>query len=143
MEPEQEREERLGTLHLLRGKEQIAVKVVHAGDIATVSKLNFTSTGDTLCDKGHPLTLHPAQYPNALYRVAVMPKIAGRFCQDQPHADPPVRRRYDAFLVCTTTVTNQTILQGMGDQHLDVAIRKAEAKFQTGLTDDGAACTLS
>ena len=58
-------EERLGTLHLLRGKEQIAVKVVHAGDIATVSKLTTTSTSDTLTDRGHPLILPVPEYPHA------------------------------------------------------------------------------
>src|SRR5690606_27028109 len=61
-------EERLGTLHALRGKEQIAVKVVHSGDIATVSKLSVTSTGDTLCDKTHPLILPVPGYPHALYQ---------------------------------------------------------------------------
>jgi elongation factor G len=69
-----ETEERLGTLHLLRGKEQLSVKNVHAGDIATVSKLSETATGDTLCDRGHPLTILSPQYPTALYQVAVFPK---------------------------------------------------------------------
>ncbi len=126
-------EERLGTLHLLRGKEQLAVKVVHAGDIATVSKLNVTSTGDTLCDKAHPLTLPFPQYPNALYRVAVLPKTQ----IDSAKISPTLTRLVEEDMTLSwypDPVTNQTILQGMGDQHLDVAIRKAEAKFQTGLT---------
>ncbi len=125
-------EERLGTIHILRGKEQIGVKVVHSGDIATVSKLGDTSTGDTLCDKGYPLTLPVPEYPNALYQVAVSPKTQAdsaklsptltRLCEEDPtlswHHEPS---------------TYQTILQGMGDQHIDVAIRKSEAKFQTAL----------
>ena len=125
-------EERLGTLHLLRGKEQIAVKVVHAGDIATVSKLNVTSTGDTLGDKAHPLTLAVAEYPHALYRVAVIPKTQA----DSAKISPTLNRLVEEDMTLSwypDPVTNQTILQGMGDQHLDVAIRKAEAKFQTGL----------
>jgi elongation factor G len=125
-------EERLGTIHILRGKEQIGVKVVHSGDIATVSKLGDTSTGDTLCDKGYPLTLPVPEYPNALFQVAVSPKTQAdsaklsptltRLCEEDPtlswHHEPS---------------TYQTILQGMGDQHIDVAIRKSEAKFQTAL----------
>lgn len=125
-------EERLGTVHLLRGKEQIGIKVVHAGDIATVPKLSATSTGDTLSDKGHPLTLPTPVYPHALYQVAVFPKTQAdsakisptltRLCEEDPtlswHQEPS---------------TNQTILQGMGDQHIDVALRKAESKFQTSL----------
>jgi elongation factor G len=126
-------EERLGTLHLLRGKEQINVKVVHAGDIATVSKLSQTSTGDTLCDKGHPLTLPVPEYPGALYSVAVNPKSQ----IDSAKLSPTLTRLVEEDMTLSwhqEPSTNQTILQGMGDQHIDVAIRKAEAKFQTGLT---------
>jgi elongation factor G len=125
-------EERLGTLHVLRGKEQMGVKVVHAGDIATVSKLGGTSTGDTLCDKGHPLDLPVPEFPNALYRVAVSPKTQA----DSAKISPTLTRLGEEDMTLSwynEPSTNQTILQGMGDQHIDVAIRKAENKFQTGL----------
>jgi elongation factor G len=125
-------EERLGTLHLLRGKEQLNVKVVHAGDIGTVSKLSTTSTGDTLCDKGHPLTLPVPAYPHALYQVAVTPKTQ----IDSAKISPTLTRLCEEDMTLSwhqEPSTNQTILQGMGDQHIDVAIRKAESKFQTGL----------
>lgn len=125
-------EERLGTLHILRGKEQIAVKVIHAGDIGTVSKLSVTSTGDTICDKGHPLELPKPMYPHALYQVAVYPKTQS----DSGKISPTLTRLCEEDMTLSwrqEPSTNQTILQGMGDQHLDVAIRKAETKFQTGL----------
>ncbi len=125
-------EERFGTLHVLRGKEQLAVKQVHAGDIATVSKLSVTSTGDTLTDKNHPLELPVPQYPHALYRVAVSPKSQA----DSAKISPTLTRLSEEDPTLTwyqEGSTNQTILQGMGDQHIDVAIRKAEIKFQTGL----------
>jgi len=127
-----ETEERMGTLHLLRGKEQIGVKTVHAGDIATVSKLGSTSTGDVLCDKGHPLTMQLPAYPNALYRVAVTPKTQA----DSAKISSTLTRLCEEDMTLSwhnEPSTYQTILQGMGDQHIDVAIRKAEAKFQTGL----------
>lgn len=125
-------EERLGTLHLLRGKDQIAIKTAHAGDIATVSKLSQTSTGDTLCDKGHPLTLPAPEYPSALFRVALVPKSQA----DSAKISPTLTRLSEEDMTLSwyqEPSTNQTILQGMGDQHIEVAIRKAEAKFQTGL----------
>jgi elongation factor G len=125
-------EERLGTLHVLRGKEQIGVKVVHAGDIASVSKLSVTTTRDTLCDRGHPLTLPAPTYPHALYRVALTPKTQA----DSAKISPTLTRLTEEDPTLSwyqEMATNQTILQGMGDQHIDVAIRKAEAKFQTGL----------
>jgi elongation factor G len=127
-----ETEERMGTLHLLRGKEQIGVKTVHAGDIATVSKLGSTSTGDVLCDKGHPLTMQLPDYPNALYQVAVTPKTQA----DSAKISSTLTRLCEEDMTLSwhnEPSTYQTILQGMGDQHIDVAIRKAEAKFQTGL----------
>ncbi len=127
-----ETEERLGTLHLLRGKEQIAVKVVHSGDIATVSKLGSTSTGDILCDRGHPLTMSLPQYPHALYQVAISPKTQA----DSAKISATLTRLCEEDMTLSwhnEQSTNQTILQGMGDQHIDIAVRKAETKFQTGL----------
>ncbi|MFM8426617.1 MAG: elongation factor G, partial [Chloroflexota bacterium] len=67
-------DERMSGMHFQRGKEGISAKVVHAGDIAVVSKLTVSATGDTFCDKGHPLTIEKPQYPAALYRVAITPK---------------------------------------------------------------------
>ncbi len=127
-----ETEERIGNLNLLRGKEAISVKTVHAGDIATVPKLTATSTGDTLCDRAQPLELPVPEYPNALYRVALSPKTQS----DSAKISPTLTRLCEEDMTLSwfqEPSTNQTILQGMGDQHIDVAIRKAETKFQTGL----------
>ena len=126
-------EERLGGIYTLRGKEQLQVKVVHAGDIAAVSKLGETSTGHTLCDKGHPLTLPVPEYPSALYRVAVFPKTQA----DAAKISPTLTRLCEEDMTLSweqVRATKQTVLQGMGDQHIDVAIRKAAKKFQTNLT---------
>lgn len=125
-------EERIGNLNLIRGKEAIPVKTVHAGDIATVPKLSDTSTGDTLCDRAHPLELPIPDYPTALFRVALSPKTQA----DSAKLSPTLTRLCEedmTLLWHQEPSTNQTILQGMGDQHIDVAIRKAESKFQTGL----------
>jgi elongation factor G len=125
-------EERLGNLYVIRGKEQLPVKNFHAGDIGTVPKLTLTTTGDTLGDKGHPLTLPIPDYPNALYRVAVTPRTQG----DQAKMGPTLTRLCEEDMTLSwhnDLTTKQAILQGMGDQHLDVALRKAESKFQVGL----------
>ncbi len=133
--PARREEERLGTLHLMRGKEQLSTRNLHAGDIGVVAKLSTTQTGDTLCDRHMPITLASPTYPNALYSVAVLPKteadaakissVLTRLAEEDPtlnwHQEPS---------------TNETILQGMGDQHIDAAIRKAEAKFQVGLSTE-------
>jgi elongation factor G len=128
-------EERFGTVHLLRGKEQIPMKLIHAGDIASVPKLNATATGNTFCDKGHPLTLAMPVYPHALFSVAVFPKTQA----DSAKISPTLTRLCEEDMTLSwrqEPSTNQTILQGMGDQHIDVAIRKAESKFQTNLVTE-------
>jgi len=130
-----ETEERIGNLNLLRGKDTIPVKTVHAGDIASVPKLTATSTGDTLCDRAQPLELPIPEYPNALFRVALSPKTQS----DSAKISPTLTRLCDEDMTLSwyqEPSTNQTILQGMGDQHIGVAIRKAEKKFQTGLNLD-------
>jgi elongation factor G len=125
-------EERVGTLHIPRGKEQIAIAAVHAGDIASVAKLSATATGDTLCDKAHPLSFPLPSFPQALYSVAVNPRTQA----DAAKISPTLTRLCDEDMTLAwhnEPSTTQTILQGMGDQHIDAAIRRAEAKFQVGL----------
>ncbi len=125
-------EERLGTLQIPRGKETIAIKTIHTGDIGTVPKLSETSTGNTLCDKTHPLTLPVPDYPHSLFRVAILPKTQG----DSTKISPTLTRLCEEDMTLSWHMepsTTQTILQGMGDQHLDVAIRRADSKFQVGL----------
>ncbi len=125
-------EERMANLSVMRGKEQINVKNIHAGDIATVLKLNETATGDTLCDKGHPVTITQTEFPSALYRVAVSPRTQ----QDASKMGQTLTRICDEDMTLSwknDSITKETILQGLGGQHIDVAIRKAEGKFQVGL----------
>ncbi len=125
-------EERISGLHLQRGKEQIPVKVIHAGDIGSVSKLTVSATGDTFCDKGHPLTIASPKFPAALYRVAISPKTQA----DAAKISPTLTRLCEEDMTLTwqnEKATGQTVLSGMGDQHIDVAIHRAQSKFQVGL----------
>jgi elongation factor G len=125
-------EERMGSLSIPRGKETIQVKLVHTGDIAVVAKLSETQTSNTLCEKGHPVTLPVPVYPHSLYQVAIAPKTQA----DSTKISPTLTRLCEEDMTLSwrmESATNQTILQGMGDQHIDVAIRRAEAKFQVSL----------
>ncbi len=130
--PNKEVDERFGSVNIPRGKEQIGVKVIHAGDIANVPKLSETATGDTFCDKGHPLTLPVPEYPTALFRVAIVPKTQA----DAAKISPTLTRLCEEDMTLSwynEKATRQTLLQGMGSQHIDVAIRRAETKLQVGL----------
>jgi len=125
-------DERIGTLHVMRGKEQIPVQRLHAGDLGTIPKLGETVTGDSLGDKGHALRFPAAQFPEKLFSVAVRPRTQAdsakmgptlsRLCEE----DPTLGHHNEA-------ATKQTILEGMGDQHIEIALRRAENKFGTAL----------
>jgi elongation factor G len=128
-------EERLGTLSIPRGKEIFPVKVVHSGDLCVVPKLTETSTTNSISDRAHPLLLPIPVYPSALYRVAIVPRTQA----DSTKISPALTRLCEEDMTLTwhqEAATLQTILQGMGDQHIDVAIRRADTKFQVGLVTE-------
>ena len=125
-------EERFGSVNIPLGKNQTSVKVVHAGDIANVPKLSETATGDTFCNQGHPLTCTVPEYPTGLFRVAIVPKTQA----DAAKISPTLTRLCEEDMTLdwyNEKATRQTILKGMGSQHIDVAIRRAESKLQVGL----------
>ncbi len=125
-------EERLGTLYVMRGKEQIAVPRLHAGDIGAVAKLSETVTGDTLCDRGHAVKILGPVFPHPLFAVAVRPKSKAdqakmaptltRICEE----DPTLRWRQEPS-------TRETILEGMGEAHVEIAVRRMENRFGVGV----------
>lgn len=125
-------EERFGTVSIPRGKENIPATIIHSGDIAIVPKLSETVTGNTLGDKGSPIILPPAHYPNALFRVAVSPKTQA----DSAKISTVLTRLCEEDMTLSwmmDSTTRQTVLQGMGDQHIDVAVRRASSKFQLNI----------
>jgi elongation factor G len=125
-------EERIGQIYTVRGKEQFPVTRVPAGDIGAVARLGETQTGDTLCDRGVPLRLEPAVSPNPLFAVAVSPKTKADAAKISPtltrlsEQDPTLSWRQE-------TSTRETILSGMGDTHINVAVRRMEEIFSLGL----------
>jgi elongation factor G len=127
-----ETEERVSQLFVPRGKEQLSVQLLAAGDIGGVNKLAGTATGDTLCEKSTPLSLPRIDYPDPLYSVAVSPKTKADSAKMGPaltrlvEEDPTLNWRFEPG-------TSETILSGMGEVHLDLAIRRLESKFGVGL----------
>jgi elongation factor G len=121
-------EERLGQLYMVRGKEQTPMARVPAGDMAGVARLSETETGDTLCDRGMPLELPQTEYPNPLFSVAITPKTKADAAKISPtltrlsEQDPTLTWRQD-------TSTRETILSGMGDTHINIAVRRMEETF--------------
>lgn len=124
--------ERVGQVFVLRGKSQEAVPALTAGDIGAVTKLQATATGDTLCNRDHPLVLPGLSFPEPLYALAVYPKTKadldklGSALTRLVEEDPSLRFTREPG-------TGEALLQGMGDAHLDVALQRAQRKFGVGL----------
>lgn len=125
-------EERYGNLMIPSGKEMTNVKTVNAGDICTVAKLTETVTGDTFSDKANPLRVVLPKYPLSLYRVTVLPKTQA----DSTKISATLTRLCEEDMTlhwANDPDTKETVMSGLGDQHIDVVIRRAEAKFQVNL----------
>jgi len=129
------KEERIGQLFHLRGKEQEAVKSISTGDIGAVAKLQATSTGDTFCDKDHPLLLAEIGFPHPVYSAAIKPKTKadldkmGTALARLVEEDPTLR-------VSREQDTRETILSGMGESHVEIAARRLERKFGVEIETD-------
>jgi len=121
-------EERIGQLFFLLGKDQEPTKEVIAGDIGAVAKLQVTVTGDTLCDKDQPLTLEGITFPNPVAFAAVSPKTKA----DLDKMGSALARlvEEDPTLIVEREVdTGETVIKGMGDSHIDIAVRRMQQKF--------------
>ena len=119
-------DERFNSLFVMRGKEQMPAQTLHAGDIGVVAKLTDTKTGDTFADAGSDIKIAPPAFPAPLYMVAVAPRAQADSAKMGPtlsnlcDADPTLRWRQDRD-------TRQTVLEGMGQIHLDVTLKRAES----------------
>ena len=119
-------DERFNALFTMRGKEQFPAKVLHAGDIGVVAKLNDTKTGDTFVDSDASISVAAPDFPAPLYMMAVTPRGQADSAKMGPtlsnlcDADPTLRWRQDGD-------TRQTVLEGMGQIHLEITLKRAEA----------------
>jgi elongation factor G len=123
-----EKEERIGTIYTMRGKNQENATAVPAGDIAAVAKLAVTATGDTLCTRDHPLLLSPIAFPDPVYSAAVEAKSR----QDQDRMGPALQRIQEedpTIQVRRDPETGQTVISGMGDSHIEITVERIKRKF--------------
>ncbi len=117
------KDERIGQLYVVRGKNQEAVSELGAGDIGAVAKLGATRTGDTLCDAAKPIVLPPVEFARPIYEVAVTPKTK----VDEDKLGPALQRvaaEDPSFTYRRDQETGQTVLSGMGETHLSIVVEK-------------------
>src|SRR3990170_2905471 len=119
--------ERIGPVYHMSGKTQEHAQQVTAGDIGAVAKLTETQTGDTLCAKEKPVTLPSISFPEPAFSAAITPKTKadldkmGSALQRIVEEDPSLRLERSA--------DGETILSGLGDSHVEVALEKIRRKF--------------
>ena len=123
-----DKQEKLGGLFVLRGKNQIEVSEIQAGDIGATSKLNFTRTGDTLCAKNNPTLYEEIKYPQPTLFLAVEPKAKG----DEEKIGTSLQRLTDedpTFIAQRNAETKQLLIGGQGNIQLAVIVDKLKNAF--------------
>ncbi len=126
--PTKGRKERIGRLLQMHANEREEVKEVRAGDIAAAVGLREVTTGDTLADAQHIITLEKMEFPEPVIHVAVEPKTKAdqekmgialnRLAQEDP-----------SFRVRTDEESGQTIISGMGELHLEIIVDRMKREF--------------
>ena len=124
----QDKNEKVGTLYLLKGKSQLAVSKLSAGDIGAVSKLAITVTGDTLCEAAKPIEYAPIEFPKPCISMSVKAKSKGD--EDKISSGLTKLAEEDQTFKLSRDVENaETIISGVGELHLEVIARKLHNKF--------------
>lgn len=121
--------EKLGNLFTIKGKHQTAQGKLFTGDIGAISKLAHTKTNDTLCDKSTRLIIPAIEFEEPLYGQAVEPKTKN----DEVRLSTGLNRIQEedpTFHVVNNPETRETVIYGIGDQHLDVILNKLKTKFK-------------
>ena len=120
--------EKLSNIFFMKGKSQIPTKEVVAGDIAAVAKLQYTETGDTLCDINNKVIFDKMNFPRPNISMAVLPKAKG----DEDKISSALQKLLEedpTFSVNRDTENAETIISGVGETHLEVIASKLKNKF--------------
>jgi elongation factor G len=122
-------DEKINKIYILRGKEQMEVNEIHAGDIGALGKLSETATGDTLSTKANPIVFDPIDLPTPYTYVRYRTKNKG----DDDKVSQALQKLMDEDLtlrVVNDKENRQTLLYGIGDQQIDVTVSKLLAKYK-------------
>jgi len=121
--------ERISRIYQMHAKQQNAIERVEAGDIAAAVGFKDIRTGDTLCDLKNPIVLESMIFPEPVIGIAIEPKSQkdldklGMALAKLAEEDPTFRVRYDED-------TNQTVISGMGELHLEIIVDRLRREFK-------------
>jgi elongation factor G len=128
LNPIKGKKERIGRLLQMHSNEREEIKEVRAGDIAAAVGLKDVTTGDSLVDPKHALTLERMEFPEPVISVAVEPKTKAD--QDKlAEALQKLAKEDPSFRVHTDEESGQTIISGMGELHLDIIVDRMKREF--------------
>ncbi len=120
--------EKFSHMYFIRGKNQMPTKKVIAGDIGAISKLQYTDTGDTLCDSNFKILYDKMNFPVPVISMSVIPKAKG----DEEKISQALTKLKDEDLVFDITRDNESseiIISGLGETHIDIIASKIKNKF--------------
>jgi len=120
--------ERIGQLFTMVGKNQQQVPQIGAGDIGVVAKLGLTTTGDTLCAREHSVIFESIEFPQANFSMAIQPQTKTDL-DKMSTALPKICEEDPSLRIHREPDTNQFIISGVGDSHLEIAREKIRRKF--------------
>lgn len=123
------KKERIGRILQMHANHREEIDIVYSGDIAAAVGLKDTTTGDTLCDEKNPIILESMVFPEPVISVAVEPKTKA----DQEKMGVALARLAEedpTFRMSTDKETGQTIIEGMGELHLEIIVDRMLREFK-------------
>ncbi|WP_251860680.1 elongation factor G [Clostridium sp. Marseille-Q2269] len=128
-----DKKEKVGKLYYLYGKQQIHTGKIISGDIGAASKLQYTSTGDTICDLSRKIVLEKIHFPKSNMTMSALPKSKND--EDKMFYALDKLIEEDPTISITKDVENaETLISGMGDIHLEIISNKIKNKFGTEIS---------
>ena len=127
------KKERVGRILQMHANNRKEIECAYSGDIAAAVGFKDVTTGDSLCDENHPIILEKMEFPEPVISVAVEPKTKA----DQEKMGTALQRLAEedpTFKVHTDPETNQTIISGMGELHLDIIVDRRRREFKVECT---------
>lgn len=120
--------ERIGSLYTMRGKSQDPLTAASAGDVVVVAKLQETGTGDTLCDRDHPVVFPFVSFPKPMFSLCV--EASNKADEDKISGALHKLMEEDPTLVVKKDPdSGQMLVNGMGELHLDIMVERLKRKF--------------
>eukprot|EP00933_Yihiella_yeosuensis_P076699 TRINITY_DN8657_c0_g1_i1.p1 TRINITY_DN8657_c0_g1~~TRINITY_DN8657_c0_g1_i1.p1 ORF type:complete len:823 (-),score=221.57 TRINITY_DN8657_c0_g1_i1:347-2815(-) len=125
--------ERMGRMVLMHANKREEIKEASAGDIVALVGLKDTTTGDTLCDKDAPIVLERMEFPEPVIKVALEPNSKGDN-DKMGVALAKLAGEDPSFRFSRDNDSNQTVIEGMGELHLDIIVDRLKREFKVNAT---------